>query len=251
MRVSGTRSVRRQPAEEIVARLTGARLGPARRMGKYLLIPLDDAGMLVVHLRMSGQLRLAADATVPGMPHTHVVFDLDDDRQLRFVDPRTFGELFVVEEAAAFPGGLGRLGPDALDPAWSPTDLAATLGRRRALLKSVLMDQRRLAGIGNIYSDEALFGAGLRFDRPAGELTPAEVDALHRSITSVLAEAVAHRGSSLADAQYVDLYGQPGGYQALHRVYGREGQDCPRCGAAILRRRTAGRSTFFCGRCQS
>jgi formamidopyrimidine-DNA glycosylase len=112
------------------------------------------------------------------------------------------------------------------------------------------MDQRFVAGIGNIYSDEALFEARLRFDRPAGSLSGEEVARLHRAVRATLREAVRLRGSSLADGQYVDLFGAPGDYQSRHRVYGREGQPCPRCGGPVRRLSLGGRSTFFCETCQ-
>jgi formamidopyrimidine-DNA glycosylase len=254
--ITGTRSVRRQRPEELAGRLTGARLGPPGRVGKYLTIPLDDPGddgdVLVVHLRMSGRLVLAG-GDEPLARHTHAVLRLSDGRELRFVDPRTFGELFVAAAAAGSggrPAPLVHLGPDPLEPSFAEAVLAELLAGRRARLKPLLMDQRRLAGLGNIYSDEALFEAGLRFDRPAGSLAPAEVASLHRAISATLAEAVEHRGSSLRDAQYVDLFGRPGRHQSHHRVYAREGRPCPRCDRPVVRRRFANRSTFFCPACQ-
>jgi formamidopyrimidine-DNA glycosylase len=251
--VTGVRSVRRQSPQEMARRLRGATFGPPRRLGKYLLLPLDGAEadtMLVVHLRMSGQLVLA-DPEEPEPRHTHAVLSLSGGRELRFVDPRTFGELFVAPAPGGRPAELTHLGPDPLDPDWSEERLAGLVLERRARLKLLLMDQRRLAGLGNIYTDEALFESGLRFDRPAGSLTPLEIGRLHRAITATLAAAVAHRGSSLRDAQYVDLFGRPGGYQAHHRVYGREGQPCPRCAGPVVRRRFGARSTFLCEGCQS
>jgi formamidopyrimidine-DNA glycosylase len=245
--VTGARTVRRQPAEELAARLRGATLGPSGRVGKFLLLPLDDgAETLVIHLRMSGQLLL----TGPDQPlprHTHAVLGLSDGRELRFVDPRTFGELFVAESPVR---ALAHLGPDPLSAAWSPAALARTLAGRRGRLKLLLMDQRFVAGIGNIYSDEALFAARLRFDRPGGSLAADEIDRLYRAVRTTLREAVTDRGSSLRDAQYVDLFGAPGRYQLRHRVYGREGEPCPDCGAPVRRIRLAGRSTFFCEACQ-
>ena len=251
--VTGARSVRRQSPQELARRLRGATLGSARRVGKYLILPLHDVeadGALVVHLRMSGQLVLAEPAR-PKPRHTHAVLSLSGGRELRFVDPRTFGELFVAPAPGGRPAELTHLGPDPLDPAWSEDTLAGLVLDRRARLKLLLMDQRRLAGLGNIYTDEALFESGLRFDRPAGSLTGAEVGRLHRAITATLAEAVAHRGSSLRDAQYVDLFGRLGSHQAHHRVYGREGRPCPRCARPVVRRRFGARSTFLCERCQS
>ncbi len=245
--VTGARTVRRQPPEELVGRLRGATLGPAGRVGKFLLLPLDDGvETLVIHLRMSGQL-LLTEPDRPRPPHTHAVLGLSDGRELRFVDPRTFGELFVADSPVQ---ALAHLGPDPLSTRWTPAALARTLAGRRIRLKLLLMDQRLVAGIGNIYSDEALFAARLRFDRPAGSLAADEIDRLHRAVRTTLREAVAHRGSSLRDAQYVDLFGAPGRYQLRHRVYGREGEPCPECGEPVRRIRLAGRSSFFCGGCQ-
>jgi formamidopyrimidine-DNA glycosylase len=241
--VTGARTVRRQPPDGLAQRLRGATLGPAGRIGKFLLVPLDDgADTLVIHLRMSGQLLL----TRPEWPlarHTHAVLGLSDGRELRFVDPRTFGELFVAPSPVV---ALAHLGPDPLSRQWSVAVLGRALAGRTARLKPLLMDQRFVAGIGNIYSDEALFEARLRFDRPAGSLTGEEVSRLHRAVRATLRAAVAHRGSSLRDAQYVDLFGAPGDYQTRHRVYGREGEPCPRCGGPIRRRSLGGRSTFWC-----
>jgi len=225
--ITGARTVRRQPAEELIGRLRGATFGPAGRIGKFLLVPLDDgAETLVIHLRMSGQLLLTSPEW-PTARHTHAVLGLSDGRELRFVDPRTFGELFVADSPVA---ALAHLGPDPLSDGWSAAVLGRGLAGRTGRLKLLLMDQRFVAGIGNIYSDEALFEARLRFDRPAGSLDRREVARLHRAVRSTLREAVAHRGSSLRDAQYVDLFGAPGAYQERHRVYGREGEPCPRCG---------------------
>jgi formamidopyrimidine-DNA glycosylase len=255
--VTGARTVRRQPAEALVARVSGARLGEAGRIGKFLLVPLDDGGeTLVIHLRMSGQLLL----TVPDWPlakHTHAVLGLSDGRQLRFVDPRTFGELFVAPcppggpgATPGLPAALAHLGPDPLSPGWSADVLGQGLAGRVGRLKLLLMDQRFVAGIGNIYSDEALFEARLRFDRPAGTLSGEEVGRLHRAVRKTLREAVTHRGSSLRDAQYVDLFGAQGDYQNRHRVYGREGEPCPGCGGPVRRISLGGRSTFLCETCQ-
>jgi formamidopyrimidine-DNA glycosylase len=245
--VTGARTVRRQPAEALVERLRGARLGAAGRVGKFLLMPLDDgAETLVIHLRMSGQLLL----TTPEWPlakHTHAVLGLSDGRELRFVDPRTFGELFVAPAPVA---ALAHLGPDPLSPGWSAAVLGRGLIGRTGRLKLLLMDQRFVAGIGNIYSDEALFEARLRFDRPGGTLSGEEIGRLHRAVRKTLRDAVSHRGSSLRDAQYVDLFGAPGDYQNRHRVYGREGEPCPRCGGPVRRISLGGRSTFLCEICQ-
>jgi formamidopyrimidine-DNA glycosylase len=244
--VSGARSIRRYPdAARFGSALVGTRLDTFGRWGKYLLVGLDSSQVLVAHLRMSGQFLLAPSADEPLAKHSHVRITFTDGRELRFVDPRTFGELFVTSSDLPELRGLG---VDALTV--SLPSLADLLRRRRARLKPLLLDQRVLAGIGNIYSDEILWTARLRWSRPADRLRPIEVRRLHEAITSVLAEAVTERGSSLTDAQYVDLAGRPGGYQERHAVYGRLGLPCPRCGRPIERTVVAQRSHFWCRACQ-
>ena len=248
----GVRTLRRHGhPDELVARVRGQRLLGAGRRGKYLTLGLGSGDVVVVHLGMSGQL-LKAAAGAPLVRHTHVVFGFDGGAELRFVDPRTFGEVFVT--APVQPGGelreLAHLGVDPLEGIADRDGLAALLAGRTTRLKPLLMDQTRIAGIGNMYADEILFAAGLRFDRPALTLGLEEVDRLHRAMVSVLNAAVAHRGSSFADEQYRDLYGKLGGYQRLHNVYAREGLACPGCGAPIERVKSGGRSNFFCPSCQ-
>jgi formamidopyrimidine-DNA glycosylase len=244
VRVTGARSVRRRPAS-FASSVCGQRLESFGRWGKYLLIGLAPSGsVLVVHLRMSGQIRLCAEGDVVA-PHTHIVFGLEGGRELRFVDPRTFGEMFVT--SAALPE-LAGLGPDALS--LSAPSLAALLAGRRARLKPLLLDQRFVAGIGNIYSDEILWTAQLRWSRPGSSLRPVEVRRLHGAIVGVLESAIARRGSSLRDAQYVDLMGVAGSFQAVHAVYDRLGLGCPRCGRPIERTVVAQRSHYWCRRCQ-
>ncbi len=247
---TGARSIRRHGDPVAFARaLVGATIGPVARRGKYLLLPLEGGGDLVVHLGMSGQLLVAAPGD-PQVRHTHVVLGFDDHdggRDLRFVDPRTFGEVFV---AGAGTPELAHLGPDPLEDVKSNAQLARLLHGRRSQLKALLMNQRFLAGIGNIYSDEILHAARLRFDRASDTLSGAEVRRLYRAMSVTLKAAVQLRGSSLADAQYRDVFGRVGAFQHHHRVYDREGQACTRCRAPIVRIKTGGRSTFFCPRCQ-
>jgi formamidopyrimidine-DNA glycosylase len=243
---TGARSIRRYAdAAPFASALEGAQLETFGRWGKYLLIGLDTGRVLVAHLRMSGQLLIADSPAPPRPPHTHVVLDFEDGRQLRFVDPRTFGELFVTTPDLPELAGLG---VDAL--ALDLPTFRDLLRSRRARLKPLLLDQRVVAGIGNIYSDEILWTARLRWYRPADRLRPVEVARLHAAIGSVLTTAVELRGSSLGDAQYVDLLGRPGGYQERHAVYGREGQPCLRCGHVVERAVVAQRSHFWCRGCQ-
>jgi len=253
--VTGRRSVRRQPVEEFAAALQGRTLGVVGRHGKFLVIALDGSQneALVIHLRMSGQVRLSA--SLDGRPkHTHVVLGLGGGSEMRFVDPRTFGELFVDRlDVDGRPVSLQAMGPDALDPRLSAAMLhnRITAGRRSLGLKPALLDQRVLAGVGNLYADEALFAAALRPDRRAASLTARQSVMLHRSLRRILRAAIAARGSSLADAAYVDTLGLPGGYAARHQVYARADHPCPRCATPILRIVVAARGTHFCPSCQT
>jgi len=252
--VRNGRTVRRHPsAKHFRARLEGRTITSVGRAGKYLLLGLDNGETLVVHLGMSGQLQRAKSGKEPKAPHTHAVLTFAQGGQLRFVDPRTFGELFVAEPP---PDGTGRLaelahlGFDPLEDVMSWDRFWALLAKRNAGLKALLMDQEFVAGIGNMYADEILFAAGLRYDRVSSSLSSQEVRRLQRAMVETLTEAIKRRGSSLADAQYRDLFGEVGDYQGQHQVYDREGQPCRRCRATIVRVRSGGRSTFLCEHCQ-
>jgi formamidopyrimidine-DNA glycosylase len=251
--VDGMRSVRRHHnRKQFAQRLVGHKITGVERRGKYLLLRLDGDDVLVIHLGMSGQLLRAKSARDPTAKHTHVVLTFTQGGQLRFVDPRTFGEMFVTERDHVDEEvpELAHLGIDPLEAAMSWEHFGNLLASRHAKLKPLLMDQKFLAGIGNIYSDEILWGAGLRWDRMSDALTAQEVRRLYRSMMETLQEAVKHRGSSLADEQYVDLFGKPGEYQHFHNVYAREGEACPRCRHVIVREKVSGRSTFSCSACQ-
>jgi formamidopyrimidine-DNA glycosylase len=251
--VDGMRAVRRHHnRKQFTSRLVDRRIISVGRRGKYILCKLDGGDVLVVHLGMSGQLLRAKTSREPLAKHTHVVITFTQGGQLRFVDPRTFGEMFVteldgVEKQVA---ELAHLGIDPLETAMSWEHFGHLVAQRHAKLKPLLMDQKFIAGIGNLYSDEILWGAGLRWDRASDSLTSEEVRRLYRSMMETLQDAVKYRGSSLADEQYVDLFGQPGEYQHHHNVYAREGMACPRCRHEIVRERFGGRSTFYCSACQ-
>lgn len=248
--VTGLRSVRRHtdPAE-FVSRVRGRRLASTGRRGKYLILGLDDGDAVVAHMGMSGQLlHAAADAEV--LKHTHVRLGFDHGADLRFVDPRTFGQMWVTTPVAGRIPELAHLGFDPLEDPQAQKRLKE-LVRRPTKLKPLLMDQGRIVGIGNMYADEILFAAGLRPDRAAATLSAPETNRLYRSMVSVLNDAIRYRGSSLADEQYRDLFGELGGFQKRHRVYAREGQPCVRCGETVVRVPFAGRSSFFCPGCQT
>jgi formamidopyrimidine-DNA glycosylase len=249
--VTGLRSIRRHAnKKQFIARIEGQKIEGVSRRGKNLLIDLGD-DLLVVHLGMSGQLLKAAPKD-PAIKHTHVVFTFTQGGQLRYVDARTFGELYVVakDRLAEECPELLDLGFDPIEDVMSWQDFGTKLVRKQAQLKSVLMDQKFVAGIGNIYSDEILWEAGLRYDRPSHTLSIQEVRRLYRAIGEVLNEAIKQRGSSLADETYRDLYGAIGGFQLQHNVYARDGQPCKRCRHAIGKAKYAGRSTYYCPSCQ-
>ncbi len=251
--VNGLRSVRRHKTKKaFTSRLEGRKITKVERRGKYLVLSLDGTDALVVHLGMSGRLLRAKSAREKLPKHTHVVITFTQGGQLRFVDPRTFGEVFVTEldEIDSQVEELAHLGIDPLETTMSWDRFGRMVADRKCRLKAMLMDQKFLAGIGNIYSDEILFAAGLRFDRESDSLSDQEIRRLYRAIVEILQDAVKHRGSSLADEQYVDLFGQPGEFQNHHNVYDREGESCRRCRHTVVRQRFSNRSTFFCDACQ-
>jgi formamidopyrimidine-DNA glycosylase len=180
--------------------------------------------------------------------HTHFVADLDDGTQVRFRDVRRFGSITYYADPAAFDRHLtGRLGPEPFD--LRPTDFRRALAATARPLKAVLLDQRVIAGVGNIYADESLFEARLPPAKLGMATTPAQADRLRKAISSVLARAIDRRGSTIRD--YVDGSGRSGSYQHEFRVYGRTGRPCPRCETPIARVRLAGRSTHYCPACQA
>ncbi len=252
--VTGMRSIRRHPNKKhFIGKLEGRKITAIQRRGKYLLLRLEGGDILVIHLGMSGQLlRARAGQRDPAPKHSHVVMTFTQGGALRFVDPRTFGELFVTtpDELEDQVPELAHLGFDPVDDVMSWRQFGDLLAARKTRLKALLMDQRFVAGVGNIYSDEILWAARLRYDRTSDSLTSQEVRRLYRALVETLQEAIKHRGSSLADEQYRDLFGQVGDFQSRHNVYGREGEPCRRCHSPILRLRTQGRSTFICSRCQ-
>src|SRR3954449_2308755 len=251
--VTGTRSVRRHKnKKEFISLLEGRKFASVQRRGKYLVIRLDGPEALVVHLGMSGQLLRAKSAREKAPKHTHVVIHFTQGGLLRFVDPRTFGEMFVTkyDDLEEQVEELAHLGLDPLETAMSWDLFGRMLADKHARLKSLLMDQKFIAGIGNVYSDEILFQAGLKWDRMSDSLSQQEVRRLYRAIVEILQDAVKYRGSSLSDEQYRDLFGQLGDYQHHHQVYDREGLACQRCRRVVHRARFSNRSTFFCEACQ-
>jgi formamidopyrimidine-DNA glycosylase len=240
--------VRHPEPERFIDSITGLRVEDVGRRGKFILIALGAGRLLVVHLGMSGQLRLVDAATeVPN--HTHAILDLDDGRQLRYRDPRRFGRLLLgTEDELLTSGTLPKLGPEPIDPTFDGDELFKRIRGRRASLKAVLLDQATVAGIGNIYADESLHRARLRPDRAAGSLSRKSVRRLHESLRDSLETAIRNRGSSVDT--YRDAWGETGNQQESLLVYGRAGEPCFTCGRPLSIVRLAGRSTVFCRRCQ-
>lgn len=237
--------------KEFADRLAGKKITRVDRKGKYVLLFLDDGDVLVVHFGMSGQLlRGTKRQALP--QHTHVVIDFVQGGDLRYVDPRTFGEMFVATSDEL--GKIRELDHVAIDPledTFTWQEFSNELARRAAKLKPLLMDQKFVSGLGNIYSDEVLFAAGLRYDRASDSLSSQEVRRLYRAMREVLQDAVRLRGTTLEDEAYVDLFGKPGEFQSELKVYGRLGQACRRCRTPISAVKISGRYSYFCPQCQS
>lgn len=211
------------------------------RRAKRIVFRLDDGRGFYIHLGMSGRVNLErADSPLP--PHAHVRILLDDDAAVTVVDPRRFGNVTWLGEGA----GDAAIGPEPLT--LRPRVLAGRLAGTSRAVKSALLDQRLIAGLGNIYVDESLHRAGIHPLHRCRDLNPEAVRRLNRAIKTTLRRAIGAGGSTLRD--YVDANGDRGNFQKLHRVYGREGQPCPACGTAITRQVIGGRSTHFCGACQ-
>lgn len=239
-------------ARDYACILPGQEIVGFGRRGKYLLLELSHGQQLVIHLRMTGRLLWYVEGAAPAL-HTHVVLDFQSGGQLHFQDVRRFGRWWLTEgrDLAGIPGlaGLAGLGPEPIDEDFSAQMLAQRLARRpKAKIKNALLDQQVVAGLGNIYVDEALFIAGIHPLRPAGSLTDGEMEKLAAACRQVLLAGIVNRGTSFRD--YVDALDQMGDNQKYLQVYQREGQPCRRCGGEIRRIKVAGRSSFFCPDCQ-
>src|ERR1700675_3200416 len=264
----------KSPATEIVAALEQARIAAIRRVGKHIVFELESSqrsaissqprqkqiprsarndnskkrdgnsnrrAQWIVHLGMTGSLVIARPESEI-VRHTHAIVRLQSGRELRFVDPRRFGRLSVVRDHGGFaPGGQEPLGAGA-------RQFAQLFRGRRTPIKSALLNQKLLRGVGNIYADESLFRAGIRPRRRAASITREQLGKLHRAVREVLREAITLGGSSISD--YVDADGEEGFFQLQHRVYGREGEPCPVCKTPIKRVVIAGRSSHYCSKCQ-
>ncbi len=224
---------------------TGKQITGVRRRAKYVVLHLEDESALLVHLRMSGRLLIEPDASKPG-PYVRVALRMDDDHALHFLDVRKFGRFTHVGDPA---GALAHLGPEPLGSAFTVAWLRDALRNRTRMLKPLLLDQTFLAGLGNIYVDEALHRARLHPESPSDTVSAPKAKALHRAIRDILRAAIRRQGSSF-DGFYRTPEGQPGDYQHEFRVYGRAGEPCPRCGHPIAKFVVGQRGTHVCRRCQ-
>lgn len=248
------------PAAEIRRQVEGRRIDTLSRRGKYLRFELAGGGTLVLHLRMTGRLTLvhadprgtqtsgpeaAGNAVDP--KHLRLIIELDNGSCVAFHDTRRFGTAIYLhaEEEADF---WDRLGPEPLERSFNPASLMKICSGRKKAVKSALMDQKLIAGIGNIYADESLFRAGIHPERPAGELSYGEIELLCREIKSTLRHAIKLQGSSIDT--YADTSGQRGGFQETFKVHRRGGEPCPACGTTIEKIRVGGRGTYYCPKCQ-
>ncbi len=232
-----------QSQGELAALLVGRRVAALRRRGKYVIVDLGDA-CLIVHLRMTGQLLFRAEE---GERRPRLRLDFAPATSLFFYDVRRFGRAWALrpqEEEAFFAG----LGVEPLDEAFSPLVLRELMAGRRAPLKAFLLDQRHVAGVGNIYADEALFKARLHPLRPASDVGPREAQRLHAAIVTTLHLGIEHEGSSVES--FVDPAGERGHFQEILNVYQRTGEPCRVCGTTVARVLVSGRGTHFCPHCQ-
>ncbi|MEP6476014.1 MAG: bifunctional DNA-formamidopyrimidine glycosylase/DNA-(apurinic or apyrimidinic site) lyase [Actinomycetota bacterium] len=237
--------------KEFTSRLVGTKIQRIERRGKYLLLFLDSGDAVVTHFGMSGRFQRGT-GRVAMPPHTHVIVTFQQGGDLRFIDPRTFGEMFVTAgEDLGKVKEIAHIAIDPLDQVFTWQTFQYLLAEKAAKMKPLLMDQKFISGLGNIYSDEVLFHAGLRYDRMSNTLSSQEVRRLYRAIQEIMQESIKARGTTLDDEAYVDLFGKPGEYGGELKVYGRTGLPCRRCRTPIQSVKLSGRQAYFCPQCQS
>jgi formamidopyrimidine-DNA glycosylase len=242
------RLTRPEPPEAVAAALEGERVADVRRRGKYLIFEFESGRHLLVHLRMTGGFQHPTLTSSNADPHRRALVTLDDGSDVAYRDVRRFGTWLLLEPGELDEYLAARIGGEPLDRTFTAAALGRALHGRRAPVKSALLDQRAVAGIGNIYADEALWFARINPLRPAGELGASEVAELRRGIRKALRRGIERQGATLRD--YRDPGGGSGRMQHEFHVYGRVGEPCDRCGTPIEKVRLAGRGTWFCPRCQ-
>ncbi len=246
VRISFPGSIKNLSAQTFRKRISGRRIEDISRRGKFLIFSLDDGSFLVIHLKMTGQL-IYHQAKEEMARHTRIVFYLDGGFQLRFIDLRKFGAIYLVRDLGEIPAFLN-LGPEPLERNFTAPCLGKILKGRSRKIKSVLLDQNLIAGLGNIYAMEALYRARISPQRGAAALSPLEVKKLHGAIRDILRRAIVAKGTSIST--YRTSEGRRGRFQYKLAVYQREGMPCFRCRARISRVKISGRNTYFCPGCQ-
>jgi formamidopyrimidine-DNA glycosylase len=248
VRVEDSRLVRPYDPAEVAAELEGERVAAVERRGKYLVVRFESGRVLLIHLRMTGNLLHGTRGSFQDLSHRRAVVTLDDGSDVAYRDVRRFGTWLLLERGEAEPYVDARVGDEPLDALFTAARLGERLAGRRTSLKAALLDQRTLAGVGNIYADEALWRARLNPLRPAAGLDRTELRRLHRGIRAALEHGLARQGSTLRDYRLPD--GSGGSMQDEFRVYGRRDEPCDRCGTLIVRTQVAGRTTWYCPTCQ-
>jgi formamidopyrimidine-DNA glycosylase len=248
VQIDDPRLVRPYEPAEVAAELEGEHVAAVERRGKYLIVRFVSGRVLLIHLRMTGSLLAAPSGSLPDDPHRRAVVRLDDGSDVAYRDVRRFGTWLLLEPGEDAPYLAARVGDEPLDARFTAARLGERLAGRRTSLKAALLDQRTLAGLGNIYVDEALWRARLNPLRPATGLDRNELRRLHRSIRAALEHGLARQGSTLRDYRLPD--GSGGSMQNEFRVYGRRDEPCDRCGTPIAHTTVAGRTTWFCPTCQ-
>jgi formamidopyrimidine-DNA glycosylase len=246
--ISDTRLVRPYEPRAVADELEGERIAAVERRGKYLIFRFESGRSLLIHLRMTGSLRHVANGQPADDPYRRAVVRLDDGSDVTYRDVRRFGTWLLLEQGELEPYLATRLGAEPFSGDFTPKRFAARLASRRAPIKAALLDQRTLAGMGNIYVDEALWRARIHPLTPAGDLAPEEVRRLRTAVRRALEMGIARQGASLRD--YATPNGGRGRMQDEFKVYGRGGQPCDRCGTPIEKTRVAGRGTWYCPHCQ-
>ncbi len=246
--IDDPRLTRPEDPSEVAAELTGERVVAVGRRGKYLVVRFESGRVLLIHLRMTGTLLHAVPGSSVEVPYKRAVVNLDDGSDVVYRDVRRFGTWLLIEPEGLDPYLAERLGGEPLGRAFTSKSLASRLANRNAPVKAALLDQRTLAGLGNIYVDEALWRACIHPLRPARELEAAEVRALREGIKRALDAGIKRQGATLRDYRQPD--GRAGSMQKEFKVYGRLGEPCDRCGTPIEKTRVAGRGTWYCPTCQ-
>jgi formamidopyrimidine-DNA glycosylase len=246
--IADPRLTRPHDPREVAAELAGETVKALERRGKYLIVRFETGRALLIHLRMTGSLLLVRDGSVAEDPYRRAVVNLDNGSDVAYRDVRRFDTWLLLEPGELEPYLASRVGVEPLSRSLTAKSLAERIARRRAPVKALLLDQRLFAGVGNIYADEALWWARIHPLRPGHDLTAEELSVIVRNIRRALRLGIARQGATLRDYRGAD--GAQGSMQTEFRVYGREGEPCPRCGTPIEKTRAGGRGTWYCPNCQ-